>query len=274
MNWIIQHLSRHHPDPDLYQSSPLGLQWAHLFSCHPFSPSDQSSYSVMSDSMTQWTAPCQTSLSIINSQSLLKLMSIKLVMPSNHLILCHPLLLLHSIIPSIRVFSNESALPTSWPKYWNFSFSISHSNAYLGLISFRTNLTSLQSNGLSLSLSLFFNWRIIYLQNFVISCQMATWISHRYIYIYTYIYIYIYYIYIIPPFWASLPSPSPSHPSRLIQSPCLSFLSHTANSHWLSTLHMVICFHVTLSIHVTLSSPLPMSISLFSMSVSPLLSCK
>ena len=104
---------------------------------------------------TQWTAPCQASLSIINSQSLLKLMSIKLVMPSNHLILCHPLLLLHSIIPSIRVFSNESALPTSWPKYWNFSFSISHSNAYLRLISFRTDLTSLQSNGLSLSLFIF-----------------------------------------------------------------------------------------------------------------------
>ena len=67
-------------------------------------------------------------LSITNSQSLLKLMSIESVMPSNHLILCHPLLLLHSIFPSIRVFSNESVLPIRWPKYWSFSFSISLSN--------------------------------------------------------------------------------------------------------------------------------------------------
>ena len=78
-----------------------------------------------------------TSLSITNSQSLLKLMSIELVMPSNHLILCHPLFLLPSIFPSIRVFSNESPLRTSWPKYWSFSFSISPSNEYSGQISFR-----------------------------------------------------------------------------------------------------------------------------------------
>ena len=84
-----------------------------------------------------WTAACQASLSITNSQSLLKLMSIKSMMPSNHLILCHPLLLLPSIFPSIRVFSNESALHIRWPKYWSFSFSISSSNEYLGLISFR-----------------------------------------------------------------------------------------------------------------------------------------
>ena len=75
-------------------------------------------------------------LSITNSQSLLKLMSIELVMPSNHLILCHLLLLLPSIIPSIRVFSNESALCIRWPKYWSFSFNISPSNEYPGLISF------------------------------------------------------------------------------------------------------------------------------------------
>ena len=74
---------------------------------------------------------------ITNSQSLLKLMSIELVMPSNHLILCHPLLLLPSIFPSIRVFSNESALHIRWPKYWSFSFSISPSCEYSGLISFR-----------------------------------------------------------------------------------------------------------------------------------------
>ena len=84
-----------------------------------------------------WTAACQTSLSSTNSQSLLKLMSVESVMPSNHLILCHPLLLLPSIFPSIRVFSNESVLQIRWPKYWSFSFIISHSNEYSGLISFR-----------------------------------------------------------------------------------------------------------------------------------------
>ena len=83
---------------------------------------------------TPWTA---ASLSITNSQSLPKLMSIELVMPSNHLILCHPLLLLPSIFPSIRVFSNESALRIRWPKYLSFSLSISPSNEYSGLISFR-----------------------------------------------------------------------------------------------------------------------------------------
>ena len=86
--------------------------------------------------MTPWTAACQASLSITNSQSLLKLMSIESVMPSNHPILCHPLLLLPSIFPSIRAFSNESVLHIRWPKYWNFSFSISPSNEYSRLISF------------------------------------------------------------------------------------------------------------------------------------------
>ena len=86
---------------------------------------------------TSWTAPCQASLFFTNSRSLLKLRSIESVMPSNHLILCHPLLLLPSIFPSIRVFSNESVLCTRWPKYWSFSFSISPSNEFLGLISFR-----------------------------------------------------------------------------------------------------------------------------------------
>ena len=86
---------------------------------------------------TPWTAAHQASLSIINSQSLLKLMSIELVIPSNHLILCHPLLLLPSIFPKIRVFSSESALHIRWPNYWSFRFSISPSNEYSGLISFR-----------------------------------------------------------------------------------------------------------------------------------------
>ena len=85
---------------------------------------------------TPWTAACQDSLSITNSQSLLKLMSIELVMPSSHLIFCHPLLL-PSIFPSIRVFSNESVLPIRWPKDWSFSFSISPFNEHSELISFR-----------------------------------------------------------------------------------------------------------------------------------------
>ena len=87
--------------------------------------------------VTPCAAAHQASLSITNSQSLLKLMSIESVMPSNHLILCHPLLLWPSIFPSIRVFSNESALCIKWPEYWSFSFDISPSNEYLGLISFR-----------------------------------------------------------------------------------------------------------------------------------------
>ena len=84
-----------------------------------------------------WTAACQASLSVTNSQSLLKLMSIELVMPSNHLILCCSLLLLPSVFPSIRLFSNELVLHIRWPKYWRFSFSISPSSEYSGLISFR-----------------------------------------------------------------------------------------------------------------------------------------
>ena len=88
---------------------------------------------------TPWTAAIQASLLIISSRSLLKLMSIELVVPSNHLILCHPLLLLSSVFPSIRVFSKESVPCISWPKYWSFSFNISLSNEYSGLISFRTD---------------------------------------------------------------------------------------------------------------------------------------
>ena len=98
----------------------------------------QFSCSVTFDSfVTPWTAVCQASLSITDSQSFLKLMSIKSVMPSNHLILCHLLLLLPSMFPSIMVFSNESVLPIRWPTYCSLSFSISPSNEYSGLISFR-----------------------------------------------------------------------------------------------------------------------------------------
>ena len=91
----------------------------------------------MSNSATPWTAAHLASLSITNSRSLLRLMSIESLMPSNHLIFCHPLLLLPSNLPSIRVFSNESVLHIRWPKYWSFSFSVSPSNEYSGLISFR-----------------------------------------------------------------------------------------------------------------------------------------
>ena len=86
---------------------------------------------------TPWTAACQASLSITNYWSLPKLMSIESMMPCNHLILCHPLPILPSIFPSLRVFSSESVLPISWPKYWSFSFNISPSNEHSGLISFK-----------------------------------------------------------------------------------------------------------------------------------------
>ena len=99
--------------------------------------------------VTPWTAALQASLSITNSQSLLKLMSIKSVMPSNHLVLCRPLLLPPSVFPSIRIFSSESVLCIRLPKYWSFSFSISPSNEYSGLISFRMDwlyLLAVQGN--------------------------------------------------------------------------------------------------------------------------------
>ena len=94
----------------------------------------QFSHSVMSNFATPWTVAHQASLYITNSQNLLKLTSIELIMPSNHLILCHPILLPPSIFPSIRVFSNESVLHIRWPKYWSFSFIISPSNEYSGVI--------------------------------------------------------------------------------------------------------------------------------------------
>ena len=108
----------------------------HLFSSVQFSSVAQS-LSRVQLFVTQRTAACQASLSITNSQSLLKLMSIESVMPSSYLILCRPLPLLPSIFPSIRVFSNESVLCIRWPNYWSFSFSTSTSKEYSGLISFR-----------------------------------------------------------------------------------------------------------------------------------------
>ena len=124
------------PDPGIEPTSPASSALAG-------GPSGKlSSVQLLSDLRlfaTPWTAARQASLPITNSCSLLKLMSIELVMPSNHLILCCPRLLLPSIFPSIRVFSNESALPIRWPKYWSFGFSISSSNEYSGLISFRVD---------------------------------------------------------------------------------------------------------------------------------------
>ena len=149
-----------------------------------------------------WIEAHQASLSITNSWSLLKLTSIESVMPSNHLILWRPLLLLPSIFLSISVFSKESVHHSRWPKYWSFSFSISPSNEYSRLISFRID-------------------------------------------------------------WFDL---------LAVQGTLKSLLQYYS-SHWLSILHIV-SFHVTLSIHLTLSFPLPMSISLFSISVSPLLPYK
>ena len=96
---------------------------------------------------TPWTTACQASLSITNSRSPPKLISIESMMPSNHLVLCHPFLLLSSIFPSIRVFSNESSLRIRWPKYWSFSFNISPTNEHLGLISFRMDWLDLAVQG-------------------------------------------------------------------------------------------------------------------------------
>ena len=155
--------------------------------------------------VTPWTVACQASLSNTNSWGLLKLMSIELVTQSNHLILCHPLLLPPSIFPSIRVFSNESVLCIRWPKYWSFSFSISPSNEYSGLIpSGLTGLISLQSKTIfyiSLqSKTVFYIWWIfffhslslqiinVYLLQTVISLDCMC----VYIYIYIYVCVYIY----------------------------------------------------------------------------------
>ena len=115
---------------------------------------------------TPWTAACQASLSITNSQSLPKLTSIESLMPSNHLILCHPPLRLPSIFPSIRVFSNEAALRIRWPMYWSFSFNISPSNEHPGLISFRMDwLDLLAAQGTLKSLLQHHNSKVSILQH-------------------------------------------------------------------------------------------------------------
>ena len=120
---------------------------SHLVSFLSVSQSVQSlSLPVVSDSATQWITACQASLSITNSRSSPRFMSIELMMPSSHLILCHPLFLLPPIPPSIRVFSNESTLHKRWPKYWSFSFSIIPSKEHSGLISFTMDWLDLLAN--------------------------------------------------------------------------------------------------------------------------------
>ena len=127
---------------------------------------------------TPWTAAHQASLSITNSRSLLKLMSIELVVPSNHFTLCHPLLLLPSIFPSIRVFSNESVLCIRWPKYWSFSFSIIPSSEYSGLISFRIDWFDLLAvQGTLKSLLQYHSWKASILQ---CSAFFMVQLSHLY----------------------------------------------------------------------------------------------
>ena len=147
----------------------------------------QFSHSVMSDSVTPWTAAHQASLSIVNSRSLIKLMSIELVMPSNHLMLCHPLLLPPSIFPSIRVFSNESVLHIRWPKYW--SFSISPSNEYSGLISFTMewlDLLAVQGTLKSLlqhhSSKASISWHSVFLYGPTLTSMYDYWKNHSFNY--------------------------------------------------------------------------------------------
>ena len=141
---------------------------------------------------TPWTAACQASLSITSSQNLLKLMSIKSVMLSNHLILCHPLLLLPAIFLSIRVFSNDTIFHIRWPKYWSCSFSISTSNEYSGLISFRMdwfNLLAVQGIVKSFlqhhkvypsALMPLFLWVSLHFVSLVLLREINKWISTRY----------------------------------------------------------------------------------------------
>ena len=141
---------------------------------------------------TPWTAACQASLSITSSQNLLKLMSIKSVMLSNHLILCHPLLLLPSVFLSIRVFSNDAIFHIRWPKYWSCSFSISTSNEYSGLISFRMDwLDLLAVQGIVKSflqhhkvypsaLMPLFLWVSLHFVSLVLLREINKWISTRY----------------------------------------------------------------------------------------------
>ena len=139
--------------------------------------------------MTPWTAARQASLPFTISQSLLKLMSKESVMPSNHLLFCHPLLLLPSVFPSIRVFSSESALLIRWPKYWSFSYNISPSNEHPGLISFRMDWLDFLAIQGTLKIIL---WdQDLKASILLYSVFFMVQLSHLYIYIYIYIYIFL-----------------------------------------------------------------------------------
>ena len=141
----------------------------------------QFSRSVLSDSETPWTAARQASLSITNSWSPPKPMSIESVMPSNHLILCHPLLLLPSISPSIMVFSNESALLIRWPKDWSFSINISPSNEHTGLISFRMDwldLLAVQESSLTPQFKSINSSALSFLYSFTLTSIRNYWKNH------------------------------------------------------------------------------------------------
>ena len=158
----------------MYTETKRELVWPH---------SVQFSCSVVSDSVTPWTATCQASLSTTNSQSFLKLNSIELMMPSNNdLFLWSPLLLLPSIFSSIRVFSKESILCFRWPKYWSFSFSISPSNAYSGLISFRMawlGLLAVQGTLKSLLQHYSSTASILWHSAFLIVTHIYTWLLEK-----------------------------------------------------------------------------------------------
>ena len=146
---VVAELSRFLPHFPCFSESTTGKEESCLFlDTHRFCLGQRrvrvsrfvvQSLSLVQPFVTPWTVARQTSLSFTISWSLLRFMSIELVMPCSHLVLCHPLLLLPSIFPSIKVFSNKSALHIRWPKYWNFSFSISPFNKYSGLISFRND---------------------------------------------------------------------------------------------------------------------------------------
>ena len=145
----LQHQQNLILPPKITESETLGGGASQSVYSEVFLVGSVQSLSRVRLSAIQWTAACQASLSTPNSQSFLKLMSIELVMASNHLTLCRPLLLPPSIFPSIRVFSSESVLHIRWPKYWSFSFSISPSNGYSGLIFFRLDRWIFQSKELS-----------------------------------------------------------------------------------------------------------------------------
>ena len=199
---------------------------------------------------TPWIAACQASLSITNSRSSLRLMSIESVMPSSHLILCRPLLLLPLVPPSIRVFSNESILRMRWPKYWSFSFSIIPCKEIPGLISFRMDwLDLLAVQGTLNSLLQHHSSKASSLRR---SAFFTVQLSHPYMTtgktIYTTMQIGHNYTYITS--LLGLPPLTPAHSSRLPQSAWLGSLCYTATSHQLSILHMMVYICLCYFLHL------------------------